>query len=279
MVLLKITISVLFLVSFTGINLARLFIMVESSKSEVVDMIMLSFGKNSYIEDVVLPEKNLYLTCVYCDQVKKYFLCMASVDPDSKPIRVRIVNGDLSPLLKKYTALPYKRQSSIEYSSVRSILLSKIESFGFPFFYDYDNYEYVRLDKMKNFYSKIRRHYVVVASRKEDNEEKVAFLFDNYSEAAYVSRYFRSTEFRDLLEGYFEVRNAWYPYLWVEYMDHPVCLFSVISSYSGCYSLGSDWCYYLVCFLKSGFIPGENLSSVFGLVYRDRLSQIFYCNK
>ena len=275
----KITIPVPFLVLFTEINLARLFIMVEKSKSEVIDMVMLCFGENSYREDVVLPGKDLYLTCVYCDQVRKYFLCMASVDPDAKPIRVRIINGDLSPVLKKYTALPYKRQSSIEYSSVRSILLSKIESFGFPFFYDYDNYEYVRLDKMKNFYSKIRRHYVVVASRKEDNEEKVAFLFDNYSEAAYVSRYFRSTEFRDLLAGNFEVLNAWYPYLWVEYMGHPICLFSVISSYSGCYSLGSDWCYYLVCFLKNGFIPEENLSSVFGFVYKDKLSQIFYRNK
>ena len=242
-------------------------------------MIMFSFVEASYKEGVVLPGKDLYLTCAYCDQIQKYFFYVASVDPNAKPIRVRIVNGDLSPLLKKYTALPYKRQSSIDDLGVRSVILSKVESFGFPFFYDYDNYKYVRLDKIKNFYSKIRRRYVVVASRKEDSEEKVAFLFDNYSEAAYVSRYFRSSEFRDLLAGNFEVRNAWCPYLWVEYMGHPICLFSVISSYSGCYSLGPDWCYYLVCFLKNGFIPEENLSSVFGFVYKDKLSRVFYSNK
>ena len=204
---------------------------------------------------------------------------MASVDPNAKPIRVRIVNGDLSPLLKKYTALPYKRQSSIDDLGVRSIVLSQIESFGFPFYYDYDNYEYVRLDKIKNFYSKIRRRYVVVARHKGDNEEKVAFLFDNYSEAAYVSRYFRSTAFRDLLEGDFEVCNGWYPYLWVEYMGHPILLLSVISSYVRYYLLGSDWCCYLVCFLRNGFIPEENLSSVFGFVYKDKLSRVFYSNK
>jgi hypothetical protein len=118
---------------------------------------------------------------------------------------------------------------------------------------------------------------VVVARSEDDNEEKVAFIFDNYSEAAYVSRYFRITEFSDLLGGNFKVDNNWYPYLLVEYMGHPICLFSVISSYVGYYSLGSDWCYYLVCFLKSGFIPEENLSSVFGLVYEDKLSQIIYC--
>jgi hypothetical protein len=242
-------------------------------------MLALLLNELSYREDVVLPEKDLYLTCVYCDQVRKYFLCVASVSPGAKPIRVRIINGDFSPVLKKYTALPYKRQSSIEDPSVRSILLSKIESFGFPFFYDYDKYEHVKLDSMKSFYSNFRKYYVVVARRKDDNEEKIGFLFDNYSKAAYVLRHSLSKEFRDPLAGDFEVCNDWYLYLWVEYMGHPICLFSVISSYSGYYSLGSDWCYYLVCFLKNGFIPEENLSSVFGFVYKDKLSQIFYCNK
>jgi len=243
-------------------------------------MVMLSLSENSsYKDSVFLPEKNLYLTCIYCDQVRKYFLCMASVDLDAKPIRVRILNGDLSPVLKMYTALPYKRQSSIEDSSIRSVLLSKVETFGFPFFYDYDNYEYVSLSKMKNFYSNLRKHYVVVVSSKGNNEEKVAILFDRYSLAAYVSRYFWSTSFCDLLEGDSKVHNRFYPYVWIEYMGHPILLFSEISSHADYYRLGSDWCYYLVCFLRDGFIPTEDLSSVFGFVYRDKFSQIIDGNK
>ena len=69
----KITILVPFLVLFTGINLAKLFIRKESSKSEVVGMIMFSFVEASYKEGVVLPGKDLYLTCAYCDQIQKYF--------------------------------------------------------------------------------------------------------------------------------------------------------------------------------------------------------------
>jgi hypothetical protein len=241
-------------------------------------MLMLSFVEASYMEKAFLPKKDLFLTCVCSDQVRKHFLCMASVSPNAKSIRVKYLNGDLSPTLRKYTALPYKRQSSIDNSRVRSNLRSQIKAFGFPCIYYYDTDDYVSLNKMRNFYLNLRKHYVVIARRKGDNEEKVALLFDSYSHAVYVSRYFRYTEASDLTGKDFEAYNSWYPYVWVEHMGRPICLFSDISSYAGSYSLGRNWCYYLTCFLRDGFIPNENLASVFGFVYRDKLSKIIHCD-
>jgi hypothetical protein len=127
---------------------------------------------------------------------------------------------------------------------------------------------------MKSFCSNCKKHYVVIAYNQKDKEKMVLLIFDRYSDTIPLVRDFSDVKIKDLLGSDFETYNGWYPYLWVEYMGSPISLLLDINSHAGSYSLGPTWCYYLVCFLKDGFVSGEDFNSVFGFVYRDRFSQV-----
>jgi hypothetical protein len=236
-------------------------------------MLIFSVVEADYLDKVFLPEKNLCFSLCDSDQLDKSFLCVVSCERKSifsNPVpRSRY---EFDRFLYYYMALPYKRQSSVD-SLDKSVFRDNIRSCGIPW-----SYNYAGLSEMKNFYLSCKRYYVVVACHKGGNEEKVVFLFERYSDAISLIRDFSYRKIRSLLGSDFEAYNSWYPYLWVEYMGHPICLFSDIDSHAGNYSLGPTWCYYLVCFLKYGYFPDENeyFDFVFGLAYRDKFSQIIH---
>jgi len=237
-------------------------------------MIMFSFVEADHRYSAFLPDRDIYLSFVYSDSLDRCFLCMISYHQKGKilfPERLRVYG--IRPILHNYRSLPYKRQSSV--SELDEEVFSSRAIFGFPWC---DNY--TSLDKIRSFHSSCKKYYVVIAhnglSLKEDGE-KVLFAFDRYSDSAYLVREDYG-KIKILLGSDFKLHNVWCPYLWVEYMDHPICLLSVIGSYREDYSLGADWCHCLLCFLRDGSFQGDLLSSVFGFAHRDEFSRVLYCN-
>jgi hypothetical protein len=198
---------------------------------------------------------------------------MESHSPDRKPFPFFRGHYVLTPSLENYRALPYKRQSSIDRLN-RDYFSTRIRYFGFPWLDSSTS-----LNKIKTFYSNCKRYYVVIANRSvPDNEEgeKVAITFDRYSDAVTVLRDFTRTKLLSLLKGDFTCGGGWYPYVWVEYMNHPISLLGGTSSYDRRYELSPEWCRYLLCFLRDGFVGDDSFGSVFGFIQTDKFSRIVH---
>ena len=236
-------------------------------------MIVFSCVDADYFNHVFLPSNTIFLSFIYSKHLDRNFLCMESRVLGLEPSPFFGSRYALSPSLENYRALPYKRQSSVDKLD-RRCLSTKILYFGFPWLDSSTS-----LNKIKAFYSNCKRYYVVIANRSiPDNEEdeKVAITFDRYSDAATVLRDFTRTKLLSLLKGDFVCRGGWYPYVWVEYMDHPISLLGGTSSYTTRYELGPTWCHYLLCFLRDGFVGDVPFSSVFGFIQTDKFSRIVH---
>jgi len=238
-------------------------------------MIMFSFADTDYKESVFLPDRDIYLSLARSHDLDKLFLCMESYNRKARfcpPFRFQYYG--LRPVLTNYKALPYKRQSSLDQFH-KDIFSSRITSLGIPWSFDVHK----SLDKVRSFSSNCKKYYVIVAHRHGNVEEKVLLIFDRYSDAVFTLRDFSRVRLRSLLGSDFETYNSWYPYVWVEYMSHPISLLSEIGSHVGNHSLGPAWCEYFLCFLRDGFVENYYSSSVFGFVYRDKFSRIIYYNR
>jgi hypothetical protein len=226
-----------------------------------------------YENDVFLPEKKVRLGFEYSDHISKYFFCVASYDQNEQnekcpPFRDRFsrVFG-FKPGLENYKALPYKRQSSVcqldeQDSSLRT------NSFGFPFS---DKHE--SLCEIKAFYLGCKKQYVVIARRcsdtNDDGYEKVLLVCSRYSDALPLLRDPYYVKLRSLLGHGFKACNSWYPYVWVEHMDSPICLLSEITSYVYAHSLGYDWCRYFLRLLRDGYVGKFDFYAAFGFALAD----------
>jgi len=238
-------------------------------------MIMFSFADADYKESVFLPDRDIYLSLFHSHDLDKRLLCMESYSQKGRvPSPFRFQYYGLRSTLTNYKTLPYKRQSSLDQFH-RSIFSSGVASLGFPWSYDI----YKSLDKIRSFSSGCKKHYVIVAHRHGNVEERVLLIFDRYSDAIFILRDFSRVRLRSLLGSDFETYNSWYPYVWVEHMAHPISLLSEIGSHAGNHLLGPPWCEYFLCFLRDGFVENYYSSSVFGFVYRDKFDQIIYYNK
>jgi len=235
-------------------------------------MIVFSFVDADYKESVFLPEKNIYLSFAYNGSLEKHFLCMESYKDSKASTLARFHRYGIRPVLYNYKALPYKRQSTVNRID-KNVFLSRIYNFGFPWGYDYES-----LNKIKSFYSSCKKHYVVIAHRSGNIQEKVLLIFDLYSDAISVLRDFNYTNIRRILGSDFQTFNGWYPYVWVEYMGHPISLLSEIGSHARSYVMGSAWCEYFICFLRDGFLESDSFSSLFGFVHKDKFSRIINLN-
>ena len=238
-------------------------------------MIMISFADTDYKESVFLPDRDIYLSLARSHDLDKLFLCMESYNRKARfcpPFRFQYYG--LRPVLTNYKALPYKRQSSLDQFH-KDIFSSRITSLGIPWSFDVHK----SLDKVRSFSSNCKKYYVIVAHRHGNVEEKVLLIFDRYSDAVFTLRDFSRVRLRSLLGSDFKTYNSWYPYVWVEYMSHPISLLSEIGSHVGNHSLGPAWCEYFLCFLRDGFVENYYSSSVFGFVYRDKFSRIIYYNR
>jgi hypothetical protein len=236
-------------------------------------MIVFCSVDNYSKDDVVLPDGIISLHPVYSDELGKYFLCMELIR-SHRDTFYRILGSRyiLRPTLGNYKALSFKRQpyfEDLDFGSLNSFM--KYSSLPI-------SSDYVGLSDMRNLYSKCKRYYVAVVDRSisgEGNREEAVIVFDRYSDAIDLMR-MRPRKILELVGSGFVLQNRWYPYLWVEYMNHPVCLLGEIRSHAGIYSLGSTWCYYLVCFLRDSSVKFTYMSSVFGFVFSDRFSKIVY---
>jgi hypothetical protein len=237
---------------------------------------MFSFVDADYKDKVLLPDRNIYLSFAYSDHLGKHFLYMESYDRKDKTMPYeRFQVYGIRPSLYNYKALPYKRQSSIGKLDKRISSL-RINSFGFPW-YDGCN----RLEKIKGFYSNLRKQYAIIAHTRlplSEDTEKVLLTFDRYCDALSLIVDYGYRKIKSLLGSNFKSFNALHPYLLIEYMGHPICLFSEVGSYTGSYSLGFDWCYCLLCFLRGGLAQGDLPRSVFVFAQRDKFSRVIYCN-
>jgi len=231
-------------------------------------MIMFDFVDADYKESVFLPEKNIYLSFVYNGHLDKHFLCMESCKNSKISTLARFHRYGIRPVLYNYKALPYKRQSTVNRLN-KNVFLSRIYTFGLPWTYDYES-----LNKIKSFHSNCKKHYIVIAYPLSNKEEKVLFTFDRYCDAISLLRDFGYSKIRNLLGSDFETYNSWYPYLWVEYMDHPISLLSEVGSHMGSHFLGPVWCDYLLSFLRNGFVCSDSFKSVFGCVHKGKFSRI-----
>jgi len=239
-------------------------------------MIMFSFVEADYKDSVFLPDRNIYLSFVYSDELGKHFLYMESYNGKEKILPFdRFQVYGIRPSFYNYRALPYKRQSSINKLDKRVPSL-RANSFGFPW---YDGHK--ELKKIKGFYSRIRKQYAVIAHTRlplHEDPEKVLLIFDRYSDAISLILDYGYSEIKSLLGSNFKIFNVLYPYLLVDHMHHPICLFSNVGSYRGSHSLGPDWCCCLVCFLRGDFDQGSLTRSVFGFIHKDSFSRVIHCD-
>ena len=241
-------------------------------------MMVFSCVNAEYLVSVCLPDRRISLSFFHSKDLDKYLLYVKAYDKNTKTINLpRISRYHLIPLLSNYKALPYKRKSFI--SKYRRNLYSLTTSdFGFPWF---DSHE--RLDKIEGFYSDHKKYYVVIAHRPvppDEDDEKVLFACDSYSDAISLARecgYEENGEISRLLGEGFKPYN-WYPYIWIESMNHPISLLSQVSSYIGRYSLGSEWCHCLLLFLRGGsfLCDFDCLNSVFGFIQKDKFRQVVH---
>jgi hypothetical protein len=220
---------------------------------------------------VILPDGDVLLYTGHSDRLEKDFLYMlfrrkeSNVsNPFAKP------KGALIPYLGQYETLPYKRQPLSDQLD-RYTLELKTKYLGMPLSSDY-----VALDKIKNFYMNCKKYYAAVAcgssssNADSENGETALITFNSYSDAIRTLRYDSKKKIWDLLGGKFKLYNTWYAYIRMEYMNHPICLLGEISSHVGSYSLGMEWCYYLVSFLRNGFVASISLTSYFDFIHIHR---------
>jgi len=238
-------------------------------------MIMFDFVDADYSDSVFLPDKTIYLVFVHSNQLDKNFLCIKSCSQSDKSFTFCSRRYQLSPVLENYKALPYKKESYFKkYDRTFFRLITR--NSGFPRFNNYTS-----LNKIKNFYSNCKKCYVVIAHRPfstDEDDEKVLFVCDRYSDALPLARNYQYRDVSRLLGNDFKPYNGYHPYIWIEYMNHPISLFAEFSTYTGSYELGIAWCHYLFCFLRDGFIKDVCFGSVFGFVHRDKFRQIIHWN-
>ena len=239
-------------------------------------MIMFSSVDTYYEDKVFLPDRNIYLSFFYSNYLGKSFFCMESYDQKYKTLpHARFKVFGIRPYLYNYKALPYKRQSSVN-DLCKRVPSLRTNSFGFPLCGNYK-----RLEKIKSFYSSLKKQYVVIGHTRlplNEDTEKVLLIFDRYSDALSLIDDYGYEKIKSLLGSNFKPFNSTYPYFLVNHMDHPICLFSEVSSYAGSYSLGFDWCYCLICFLRGSFNQGDLTRSIFSFVHEDNFSRIVHFN-
>jgi hypothetical protein len=239
-------------------------------------MIMFAFVDADYKDSVSLPDRNIYLSFSYFDQLGKHFLYMESYDRKDKTLPYdRFQVYGIRPSLYNYKALPYKRQSSVSELDKRISSL-RINSFGFPWC---DCYRI--LERIKGFYSSLKKQYAVIAHTclpLSEDTKKVLITFDRYFDALSLIEDCGYRKVKSLLGSNFKPFNVLHPYLLVDYMGHPICLFSEIASYKDEYSLGYDWCYCFLYFLKDGSDQEDIFRSIFACAQRDRFSRVIHCN-
>jgi hypothetical protein len=225
-------------------------------------VIVLFLNDYDYLLEAFLPNRELRLSCVSFKDLNRYILCMMSLDLERKDRYYWIRPGRaLLPILSNYQAFVRKRQSSVDWDS-SFIFSPTIKLYGFPFSLDSKG-----LDSAEIFYSSCKKHYVVLAERKTGtdvgNRERVMVVFDRYSDAIALIRGYSDSGLKELLGRDFVVVNGWYPYVWVEYMGNPICLFFELSVFSGTYNLGRHWSRYFVGLLRDGYIEGVSFASPF----------------
>jgi len=234
-------------------------------------MIVFSCVNVDYFTSVLLPRKNVYFSFIHFPSLDKHLLCMEAYDSIyNKSFNLFRSRRLFVPDLENYKALPYKRQSFIDRVDKKSLTLYS----RLPWFDSCSS-----LSKIRSFYSNCKKYYVVIANRQISGKgegERVAITFDRYSDAVSVSRDFSRTKIVRLLKDDFKCHNAWYPYLWIEYMNHPISLLGDISTYNSSYQLGSAWCDLFLCFLKDGFVRDVCFNSLFGFIKKDNFSQIVH---
>jgi len=236
-------------------------------------MIMFSFVKFYCRDSVFLPDRGIYLSFAHSGLLDLHFLRMECYSQEGKKSNsAGHLKYGLKPFLEKYIALPYKRQSSIN-ESEEKVLSLRNNSFGFPWSDDY-----VSLGKMRSFYSNCKKYYAVIAHRStstDRHDENVLILFDRYSDAISLAREYDYGKVRSLLGSDFKpYYKSWYPHICVDHMGHPICLFADIDSYANSYSLGSNWCYYFLRYLRNDFDSSISFNSCYGFIQRDKFSQI-----
>jgi hypothetical protein len=237
---------------------------------------MFSFVDADYKDSVSLPDRNIYLSFAYSDQLGKHFLLIESYDRKEKAMpSERFQAYGIRPSLYNYKALPYKRQSSVSELDKRISSL-RTNSFSFPWC---DCYR--RLKKIKGFHSNLRKQYAVIAHTRlplSEDTEKVLITFDRYFDALSLIADYGYRKIKSLLGSNFKPFNVLHPYLLIDYMGHPICLLSEIASYTDGYSLGSDWCYCLLCFLRGGFDQKDLFRSIFVFIQKDGFSRVIRCD-
>ena len=230
-------------------------------------MIVFSCTNAEYFSNVFLPNKTIYLSLVHSFVLDKNFLCMEAYDSGrSKILSIFSSRHLLVPDLENYKALPYKRQSSIDKLDRRSLIRYSV----LPWFEICNS-----LNKIRGFYQNFKKYYVVILRRQIsddiEEDEKAAMIFDLHSDAVSVLNAFNYPKMARFL-GEFFTPYSWRPYLWVEYMKHPISLLGEISRYEGSYELGPAWCHYLLCFLKDSVVRDVCFSSIFGFVLKDDIN-------
>ena len=238
-------------------------------------MIVFSCFDTEYFNTVFLTNKTIYLSLFHSPSLDKFFLCMEAHNSGyNKPFNLFRSRYLLVPDLENYKALPYKKQSFVD----RLDKKSSISYSALPWFENCNS-----LSKIKGFYLNCKKCYVVIVYRKisgNEEDEKVAVIFDRYSDAISALRDFRQTKIRRLLGNDFESCikscNSWHPYIWVDYVNHPISLLGKISSYNRSYELGAAWCDFFLCFLKDGFVRDGYFNSLFGFIQKENFSQIIH---
>jgi len=239
-------------------------------------MIMFDFFDADYSDSVILPDNTIYLVFVHSDQLDKNILYIKCCKQSKESFTFCSRRYRLVPALENYKALPYKKESYFKKYD-RTFFRLTTRGSGFPRFNSYKS-----LSKIKGFYSNYKKCYVVIAHRPTSVDDgigdMVLFVCDRYSDALPLARNYQYGDVSRLLGSDFKPYNGYHPYLWVEYMNHPISLFAEIGTYTGSYELAPAWCYYLCCFLKDGFIKDVYFSSVFGSVHKDKFRQTIHWN-
>lgn len=227
----------------------------------MIPMVMFSFVDTDHWRKVSFPDREIYLSYVYSDFLKRYFLCVQLHDQkDMYYYCGRASAYGISPSLRNYKALPYKKQSSvIKLDEATSAL--RCNPYGIPWCLEYKG-----LEEIKAFCSSLKRQYAIIAHTRlplNEDREKVLILFDRYSDALPLIADCGYDKIKGLLGEKFKTFNVLHPYLLVDYMGHPICLLSKVSSYTAKYLLASDWCRWFLCFLRGSLCQKDPSSSAF----------------
>jgi hypothetical protein len=235
-------------------------------------MIVLDLFRFSYKTTVFFPKRDLEFFLNFMGPVwKEESFCVRACECKVNPFDFGW-RSDLyfDSILDIYCVLPYKRQSSVNRFDGR-IRGLKNRSHGLPWIGDYSH---VCLSKMKNLSSGYKKRYVIVAFRYGTNGKGVLLVSDRYSDAFSLLLDPGYEKIESLLGKGFFPYNDWQPYVWVDYINNPVSLFTKISSYIGSWLLSNNWFDHFLQLLKAGRVECNSFSCAFGFFHKDKFSQI-----